>query len=47
MSTQKHLLFAKKIERSGIENAVSQILFCCASLDFTFDTASFNKIEIQ
>ena len=34
--------FAKKIARIGIENAISQILSCYASLDFTFDTVSLN-----
>lgn len=29
--------FCQKIARSGIENPISQILFCCVSPDFTFD----------
>jgi hypothetical protein len=36
----KYLLFAKKIAWSDIKNAIGQISFCCALLDFTFDTAS-------
>jgi len=38
--TPKYLLFAKKIAPGNIESAISQILFWCASLDFTFDTTS-------
>jgi len=34
------LLFAKKIAPGNIESAISQILFWCAPLDFTFDTTS-------
>jgi len=39
--TQKYLLFAKKVAPGNIESATSQILFWCASLDFTFDTTFF------
>jgi len=38
--TQKYPLFAKKIAPGNMESAISQILFWCASLDFTFDTTS-------
>lgn len=45
MLTQNTCFLLKKMH---IVKVVAQILFCCASLDFTFDTASFlNRNVVQ